>query len=769
MASACRATPSTGPWLRVRNLVARAKDAVDYRLLARPQVSAQTYGDLSDLDLKNALLSVWRHKAIVFWTALLCAFLAAAIVLAMTPMYTATVKVLLQEQKDPTFGVAGLETTPDDQLAVATSNIVAERVVDRLSLSSDPEFNEALQSPPAWAAYIPRIPRPEWLNTLLGRNRSEPTEDTQSRVQRENIVGAFLDRLEVVAAPNSSVLEINFSSERPVVAARIADEVANSYLEQRLEDKFDEVKRTTGWLSERIAELRKQVETAEAAVEAFRRQSGLVGPNPGETVLSQQITELSSELILARTARAERESRRDSLQRLARLGGANVSSAGEVLNSPLINSLINQEVEVKRRLADLAQEYGRRHPQFVNAQAELKDIQDKIGEETRRIAQNMDNEVETAREREQFLQASVRELEVKLADTNSSSVTLRALERDATAARTTLESFLQQFQQFKVQDDAASQQPDATIITKATLPSSPSYPRKTLAVLAAATIGGILGVVLALFRERFDSVFRGSEQVEQFLDLPVVGQVPDMRRTRRVRRRGLPTYVMENPTSAVAELIRGLGARLMNDKDRQSPLCLQFVSAEPEEGKSSLAVSFTCMQAKAGRKVLLIDADLRHSRVARLLGLQGAQGLVDVLSGRGLVADVVQRHEASGLDVLPAGRLPRAAFDILNVRRLQDLLRPLRDSYDLIVIDSPPALSLADSGVIAGGVDGSVFLVRWGSTRKETARFAISQIEASGGRVVGVVLTFINVRRAATYPFGDAGLYYGKHQKYYVN
>ncbi len=668
-------------------MVARAKDAVDYRLLARQQASTPSYGDLSDLDLKNALLSVWRHKAIVFWTMLVCAVIAAGVVLAMTPMYTATVKVLLLDQKQPTFGMAGLETTSEDQLAVVTSNIVAERVIEKFNLAADPEFNEALQPPPAWQAYIPSLPRPQWLNDLLGRKEVERTDDLQGRVQRERIVGSFLDRLEVDAVPNSSVLDINFSSERPAVAATLADAVADSYLQQRLEDKFNEVQRTTGWLSDRIADLRKQVETAEAAVEAFRTQSGLVGPNPGETVLSQQITQLSSELISARSQRAERESRRDQLQRLARLGGANVSSAGEILNSPLINSLISQEAEVKRRLADLGQEYGRRHPQFVNTQAELTDIQNKIGEEIRRVAQNMDNEVVAAREREQFLQASVRDLEAKLADTNSSAVTLRALERDATAARTTLETFMQQFQQYKVQDDAQSQQPDASIISTATLPSYPSFPRKTLAVLAAAAVGAMLGVVLALFRERFDSVFRGSEQVEQFLDLPVVGQIPDLRRTRRVRRRGLPTYIMENPTSAVAEAVRGLGARLLNDKDRQSPLCLQFVSAEPEEGKSSLVVSLACMQAKAGRKVLLIDADLRHPRVARLLGMQNTQGLVDVLAGRALVADLIQRHEASGVDVLPAGRLPRSAFDILNVRRLQELLRPLRDHYDLILVE----------------------------------------------------------------------------------
>ena len=750
-------------------MVARAKDAVDYRLVARQQASAPGFGDLSDLDLKNALMSVWRHKGIVFWSMLVCAFLAAAVVLSLTPVYTATVKVLLLDQKEPTFGMAGLETTSEDQIAVVTSNIVAERVIEKFNLAADPEFNEALQPVPAWRAYVPKLPRPQWLMDLLGRQKPERTEDLEGRVQRERIVGAFLDRLQVMAVPNSSVLDISVSSERPAVAAALADAVAQSYLQQRLEDKFNEVQRTTGWLGERIAELRKQVEVAEAAVEAFRRQSGLVGPNPGETVLSQQITQLSSELITARTQRAEREARRDQLQRLARLGGANVSSAGEVLNSPLINSLIQQEVEIKRRLADLGQEYGRRHPQFVNAQAELTDIQSKIGEEIRRVAQNMDNEVIAAREREQFLQSSVRELEAKLADTNSSAVTLRALERDATAARTTLETFLQQFQQFKVQDDAQSQQPDATIISTAALPNYPSYPRKTLAVLAAAAIGGMLGVVLALFRERFDSVFRSSEQVEQFLDLPVVGQIPDLRRTRRVRRRGLPVYVMENPTSAVAEAIRGLGARLVNDKDRQSPLVLQFVSAEPEEGKSSLVVSFAVMQAKAGRRVLLIDADLRHPRVARLLGMQNAQGLVDVLAGRATTTDVIQQHEASGVDVMPAGRLPRSAFDILNVRRLQELLRPLRERYDLILVDSPPALSLADAGVIASAVDGSVFLVRWGTTRKETSRFAASQIEASGGRVVGVVLTFINVRRAATYPFGDAGLYYGKHQKYYVN
>lgn len=729
----------------------------------------QSYADFSDIDLKEAFLTIWRRKWLVFWTILIITSLAVAVVLSMTPLYTAYVKILLEEQRTAALPLVGTESPAEEQIQVIQSRALAERVVAKLNLTADPEFNEALREEAPLARFWRRVSPMNWIRDQLGSTPPVLTEDLHARIQHEQIVDGFLDRLTANTVQMSRVIEIGFVSERPGMAAMIADEVANAYLEQRLEAKFDEIQRTTGWLDERIGELRQQVQLAEAAVETFRRQSGLIEANAGETLASQQASELNTQLILARTSRAEKEARRDQVQQLMRSGGAGIGTAGEVLNSTLINALIAQEVEIKRRLADLSQEYGSRHPQLVSTRTELEDLQDKIRQEMARVAQNLQNEVNVARERERFLAASVQELEAKVADSNDASVTLRALEREAAAARTMLETFLQQFQQFKTQDDLSSQRPDATIISLASLPKYPSFPRKTLTVAAAIVIGAALGVVLALLAERFESVFRSAEQVEQHMDLPVLGLVPDLRRMREVRKRGLPAYVLSHPTSAAAEAIRGINARILHSRGTRAGTSVQFVSAEPEEGKSSLAISAAQMQGRAGRKVLLIDADFRHSQVARALGLRPTPGLVDVMAGQSTYDQVVQQDPISGADVIVAGRFATTAHDLLSSGKLADLLRRAQDSYDLILIDSPPVLSLADAGLIAEAVDSTVFVTRWGRTRRETARYAAKQIEATGGSILGVVLSFVDVRKASGYSFGDSGQYFGKHQKYYVS
>lgn len=741
----------------------------DYSQVKSQQMKLQSYADFSDVDLKEALLTIWRRKWLVFGTVVLLAGIATAVVLSMTPLYTAYVKVLLEEQRTAVQPLVATESPAEDQIQVIASRTLAQRVIDKLDLASDPEFNETLREESGLVRLWQQISPMAWVRGQLRQDPPALTEDLHARVQHERLVEGFLDRLTVNTVQMSRVIEIGFTSEQPAKAARIADEIANTYLEQRLEAKFAEIQRTTGWLDQRIGDLRQQVQVAEAAVETFRRQSGLVESNAGETVTAQQVSELNTQLILARTARAEKEARRDQVQRLTRSGGSGISTSGEVLNSTLINALIAQEVEVKRRLSDLSQEYGSRHPQFVSARTELADLQAKIRQEMERVAENMQNEVNVARERERFLEASVRELEAKVADSNDAAVTLRALERDANAARTMLETFLQQFQQFKTQDDLGSQRPDASIISLAAFPQYPSYPRKTLTVAAAIVIGGLLGVVLALLAERFESVFRSAEQVEQHLMLPVLGSVPDLRGLRQVRKTGLPAYILEHPHSAAAEAVRSINARILHSRGSRAGISIQFASAEPEEGKSSLVISAAQMQGRAGRKVLLIDADFRHSQVARVLGLQPAPGLIDLMAKRLPYTEVLQQDPVSGIDVIVAGRFTSSAHDLLSSGRLAELMQQVRDSYDLILIDSPPVLSLSDAGLIADAVDGTVFVTRWGRTRKETARYAVKQIQASGGSIVGMVLSFVNVKRASAYTYGDSGQYYGKHQKYYVS
>lgn len=750
----------------------------------------KAYADLGDVDLKEALLTLWRRKWLIILMILVCAGATTGAVMSMTPRYTGSVKLLFEEQQINLLPGLINQKLPTEQIQVIGSRAVAQRVIDNLGLKADPEFNPDLQPEPLLTQWrqklqnmissrldFARLSTPaigddlEMLSASdvdrAGAGSEEATDDLAARLFNEFILDGFLERLTVDTVPNSTVIEISFDSDRPAMAARLADAVADSYLQQRLEAKFEEIQRTTGWLDQRIAELREQVSVAEDAVEAYRSQTGLLETDGG-TVAAQQVSELNSQLILARTARAEREARRDQVRRLLNLGGDGLASATEVLGSPLITSLVEQEVTLRRKVADLSQVYGARHPLLLSAQAELEDLQSKIKSETARIAESMQAEVNVARERERLLEEGLRQLEVRVADSNQASVTLRALEREASAARNLLETFMQQSQELKSQDDLGAYRADATIISYSAIPRKPSYPRKTLAVAAAIVVGGVIGVALALLLERFDAVFRSASQMEEELGIPVLSSVPDLGRTRAVRKRGLHAYLLDNPNTAVSEAMRAINARMLHFRGDRRSAAFQFVSSEPEEGKSSLALGTAQMHAKAGRRVLLIDADFRQSSVAAMLHLPSTPGLTELMARQRTVEEVVRQDPASGVHLITAGRMVPTAHDFLIGGRLAEIIAEARGQYDLIIVDSPPVLSVADAPVIAQAVDATIFVARWGKTRKQTVIFALRQLAQTGASIIGLVLSRVDVRRAASYTYGDAGQYHGKHKKYYL-
>jgi polysaccharide biosynthesis transport protein len=765
------------------NLVARTPDQspVDQR-----QQLFKAYGDIGDVDFKEALLGLWRRKWLIIFVTLLVAGATAAIVYAMTPLYTSSVRLMFEQPRITILPGLIDQSPATEQMQVIGSRVVAERVIDRLDLRFDPEFNPDLQPETAVAEFIGRIRNFDlsaWVSPAIGSGleilrasdseqpQIEPIPDNplRHRLVQEQIVDAFLGRLTVDTVPQSNVIEISFASLQPAKAAEIADAIANAYLQHRLEAKFEEIQRSSNWLEERIGELRTQVQQAETALEDYRRSSGLTESARGGEGAERQVAELNTQLILARTDRAEREARRDQVRRMLQGGSEGLTRAAEILNSPLVNSLLVEQIELNRRVADLSQIYGGRHPQLLSARAELEDMEQKIQQEARRVAEGLDAEVAVARERERRLEQGLREVESSISETQQASVMLRALEREANAARNLLETFLEQAQQLRSQDDIGTQRNDASIIAAAAIPRFPSYPRKTLALAAAIVVGGVLGVLLALLLERFDSVFRSAEQLEEMLGLPVLASIPDLRRNRQVRKRGLAAYLVERPNSAAAEAIRALNARMMHLGGDNRAMVVQFVSAEPEEGKSSLAITSAQQHTRAGRKVLLIDADFRQSTVAKTFAIAASPGLSEVMAGRMPLAEAIRQDRSSGLHLVTTGQAMPTSHDMLVGGHFTRLLDEARETYDLVIVDSPPVLSLTDASVIGGVVDCSIFVTRWGKTRRQTAIYALKQLIAAGGTVPGAVLSFVDLKRAANYSYGDSERYGTKHQKYYLD
>lgn len=736
---------------------------------------------LADADIREILGRLRRRKWTIVGTTTLLMLVAALIVLQLTPLYRAETQIMIEPRQQRVVdveevlsGLNGERETIESERRVIASRALAEKVIARLGLSRDAEFNPALREehlllrllrtfgilPSQGAALGPVSAIWQDLAGAGGIGRPQTPEELFEN-ERARIVDNFLERLEVLPDGRSRVIAVAFTSERPELAARIANTIADLYLVEQLEAKYEATRRAAEWLDERTAELRERVKASEDAVEAFRRQAGLI-EGRGGTLATQQVAELNTQLILARTTRAEAEARLRQVQSL--LGGqGGVDSAAEVLASPLIVKLKEQEAEIMRRAAELATQYGPKHPRRINVQAELDDIKAKIGLEVQKVVQSLRNEADVARAREASLGASLESLKENVGRASSAEVRLRALEREANANRGLFETFLSRLKETVAQQDL--HRADARIISRADVPERPSFPRAGLILAAAFATALIAGVAAALLLERLDPGFRSSEQIEARLNIPGLGSIPRLG-GRRSLGRSPESDVLERPASAFAEALRTLHtALLLSDADRP-PKTVLITSATPREGKSTVALSIARLTARAGRKVLLIDADLRRPRVDRALRLKTRPGLADLLARPADWQRAIQRDRASGLDVLPAGEAAASPPDLFGSEQMRALLADMGEAYDLVILDSPPVLAVSEARILARLVDRTVFVVRWATTPREVAALGLKQIREAGGQVAGAVLSMVDGREHVRYGYGGPDYYYGVSPRY---
>lgn len=726
-----------------------------------------------EVDLREVLCKLWRHKGMIVGVTVVLTVMAVLVILQITNLYTAESMVMINDRETQVVdveavvsGLVGDAETVESEVQVIRSREIAERIADELRLQDDPEFNAVLM--PRSAVKTLLDPRSwiqaDWLGIIGAESPGGGlSADKESERQRARIINTFLGKLEVSQVGRSRVIRIAFTSRSPRTAATVANLLADVYVASQLEAKFEATQRANRWLSGHLAELRGAVSQAERAVEEFRQQSGLI-QGKDATLKTQEISELNAQLVVERTKRAEAEARLRQVERLLNgVNGAQVVS--KVVQSSLIQSLREQQAEVERRAAELTQEYGDRHPQLINIRAEAEDLRQKITEEVDRIVQGLRNEVSVARVREDTLVAALGRLREEVGQANTDEVTLRALEREAEASRALLETFLARSKETGSQEDL--QQADATVISRASVPESPSYPRRKLLLIAAVVGAGLLGLMLALVVETLDHGFRSMEQIERQMGAPPLGLVPAIKGLAKLRR-DPDTHILEKPGSAYAEAIRSLYTGLLLSGGEQPPKTILVASALPREGKTSIALSLARMLASTGHSVVLVDCDLRRPTAHKTFGVHSQPGLVEVLLGKTPLIKVLAIDPRSGARLVPAGEPVSNPADLLGSLPMKRLLARLAESHDLVILDSPPVLAVSDARVLARMVDGILFLVRWADARRERVIAGWRQLVDAGGKVVGVALTLVDVRRHAQYGYSDSGAYYGQVKKYYT-
>jgi succinoglycan biosynthesis transport protein ExoP len=705
----------------------------------------------------ETLRKLWRHRLLIAG----CTFLigAAAVLAAwlMPSYYVSEARVLVgvQNPRLPNVESVVADVSPDAERVqnegfILQSRMIAKQVIDQLKLRDNPEFNPDLPRASLWSRLdlqqlVPASVR-TWFNRQTSTAKVEPIKDGTAD---DRTIDTLLGHVDVSTLGRSHVLSIKADSRDPATAASIANVLAERYLEYQRRDKVEQMDRVDKFLLGRVTELRDQVRKSDQAVEDYRRSHDLYkGAGSGGGVTAQQLTELNTQLLAAQTAKAEADSRLKEAQEM-RKGGLNSESVPEVLRSPLIAALKQQQSDAERKAAELQATYGPRHPSMVNARSEVGNIQGRVNAEIGKIVDGLAREARTADARYQALSQNFETLKKQMGSVNNNTIQLEALERDATVNRNLLEAMLLRAKQSTGAE--AILQANAKLVSPAAPAQAPSYPPKALIAMLGVAGGLMMGVTIALLREGGDHTFRRADQIEAMTGLPVMAMVP------QVQGRGQPAMqVLRQPTSAYSEALRRLHIGVELSEAANSPKTILISSATPAEGKSVMVASLGRLLASNGKRVLLIDCDWRSPKLHQIFRCSNRDGLASLLVDRTSELENTIHHDAlSGVDVMPAGPWSPRSAHLLSSERMRHLLEALEQHYEFIVLDTPPALVTADVLALSRLVEKVVFVVRWGHTRQEAVLEALKQIIDAQGDVAGVVMSRVVSKQYRQYSYGD--------------
>ena len=724
------------------------------------------------------VLSALRRRRLPLAACILAIPALAALALhRIVPVYSASGTVLYD---DGTFAAQELQSilrvdpTTDavmsSQAEIARGLSIAERLTERLGLLRNPEFNAALrptgnaERAAAWlrarlAALIQPV-APAFAASL--RAAPPPPDPASDRAAWRGTVLAVQAALAVATLKSSRVLEVSFASRDPDLAARAANLAMQLYIQDQLDRKIEAVRRATVWLEGRVTELRAAVRANEDRIASFRAEHGLMqGARAG--LDAERISRLNEDLLNARNETVAAQGRLDVARGRAGAGaGGTTGGSAQAAIAPNVVQARAQRDQIAGQLQGLAVHLGANHPDTVSLRSQLADADRSVTAETGRVVAAAEAELHADRTRVAMLEDALRGAEAEQDRTGAAQVSLNAMQRDADAERTLLQSVQERLQQ--TAQRTAIETPDARIVSAALPPGEPSYPRRTPMMAAAAAAGVTSGLMLVYLLEIADGTLRGGEDVRLRLGLRCFALIPEVAR-RRLRGGRLHDYVVDRPLSPFAEQVRALRAGLWLGRIR--PRIVAVTAARPSEGKTTVAIALARSAALAGERVVLLDCDIRQPSVGRAMGLDAEAGLTDCLQGEAGLDEVIRRDEATGLSVIPSGGLEVNALSLFMSEAMAALLQTLRQEYDLILLDAPPAHALTDARVIAGMAEATLLCVRWRSTPLAVVRHALDLLSEAQASVIGAALTRVDVRAHVRSGFADAEVYHPRYGGYF--
>ena len=706
-------------------------DRSSFRDAAAGAMHGDAMTSFSD-DLKSVLAAL-RRRAGIFVAAFVFVLAAAlAWIYYSIPIYSARATIVLDPPQQIVTNspsvLADVEpdsTVVDTQVQVIQSRVVLGRVVDRLGLLG--------------AAEGPAL-------------------------TRDNVIDVVRRNLSVVRVGLSNALSIAYQDEDAAAAARTANAIAAAYLEHQLEVKQQATRDANQWLAQGVEELRAQVAAAETAVDRYRARAGLLIAK-GATSTESELTDLDVALSGARRDLSDAEARLGGYQdALARSGPAN---AAEVVATPMMQQLRTQSGSLHNQKAQLSPALGALHPQMVELNRQITGLQEQMNAEAQRTVEELKTDVVIAENKVAGLLAIRDQSRARLAKDNSANIELAQLQTNAESVRKIYEGMLTRLTQTTSQETLG--QVSATIVSEAIAPTVPDSPNKRVIIAAAVGLGLAFGAFAVLLAQLFDKTIVRPEEFERRTQVPLLAMVPQLR-GHDLKMSGnvvpITDFVLGKPASHFAESFRNLRVAVLDSADSEDAVVVQITSGTFAEGKTVCSIAFARTAAIDGKRVLLIDADVRRRSLTEALGIVAEVGLLEVLRGEAELHDVLIPGAAKRSPyVLPLSATDAGSHDVFSSKAFETLLLQLKKGFDLIVIDSAPVLAIAEPLSLAKRVDLVVVVARWAKTPIEIVQKALEEIRRAGGNIAGTVLTHVDIKKVTKQSYGRK--YYPALMRYY--
>ncbi|HEX6980248.1 MAG TPA: polysaccharide biosynthesis tyrosine autokinase [Alphaproteobacteria bacterium] len=739
--------------------------------------------------LAELLRRLRRRLSLIVACTLVITAVGVAATLSFTPRYRAEVVLLVDPRHERVSNIQEVVSTLPPQEAALRSEIdvlrsrtLVEEIVRKAGLVTIPEFNPELEKEVGlpwkllfWLEPERQAELEQKTTDLVSsvRNLIFPMADEDTETVTDPVVVAaekYSDNLEVWTDGRSFTIRLSVDSRDAALAARLANMHAELYVADQFERKVQATERANRWLSEHVQRLKGDVQKAEAAVQQYRAEnqliaSGIAG-NSDVTVLKQQLAELNTHLSDARADSAHAAARLQEVRNLIRTGG-DLNSVPEVLQSPTIQALQEQETHLRRLEAEATARYrGDNNPIIIGARAQLRDVRAKIDDEVRKIAASLQKGLEIAKARERNLEQSVAAAIQRAASADMAQVKLGDLQREAEATRTLYQTFLNRLKETSV--GPTSNMAEARVISFATIPRSPAFPMYKPFFAASFALAAAIGTGLALLLEALQDRLRSPTEFRKFFGVPGLGLVPRVRR-RLGRWTPIADRIFDPNGYMSRDAVRTVLEALTAAAGWKRPFSIVVTSAGPHEGKTTLAIWLARISAMAGYKVLLVDADCRKPMVEKYLGAGRSVGQAEsaepAVDGRDERERAVHVDPVTGMHYMTcrATAVPSAS----SLQQIEALLAEATATYDLVLFDTAPPVAAPEILPIFRMVDGVALAVRWGCTPRKQVGSTIDMLRTLGANVLGAVVTCADVRKHRKYGFGDSGDVYYRCRRYY--